>query len=509
MLFNSYEFILGYLPIAFFVFFWIARRSRRSAALWLVAVSVFFYGWWNPKFVVLLMLSILFNYGAGFIIGHSEKPGLRRTLLTFAIVCDLVLLGIFKYANFFIETLNTVGTEFDLVDIVLPLGISFFTFTQIAFLVDVYRKVAREYDFVHYVLFVTWFPHLIAGPVLHHKQMMPQFGMSHTYKPDTQSIAVGLTLFTLGLFKKVVLADQFADFANPVFDTAAKGAQPMLVAAWVGSLAYTLQLYFDFSGYSDMAIGLSRMFNIKLPLNFDSPYKASCIIDFWRRWHMTLSSFLRDYLYIPLGGSKNGKGRRHLNLLATMLLGGLWHGSGWNFVLWGALHGVYLILNHTWRWLTGGSGKPSNPLVRSLSILLTFLAVVFAWVPFRATNMDATAAIWQGMIGLNGISLHQSLAEKFSPLLGINVKFMGFMPGVVLSFDQVLLWLLVGLFIIWFMPNTQQWLGKYAPAWDEVKSGRYLMIWQPSKLMGVLMGVVFTIAVLFFKKNSPFLYFQF
>lgn len=224
---------------------------------------------------------------------------------------------------------------------------------------------------------------------------------------------------------------------------------------------------------------------------------------------MTLSSFLRDYLYIPLGGSKKGGLRRHLNLLATMLLGGLWHGSGWNFVLWGALHGIYLVINHAWRWITGSTGSASFFAGRFVGVLLTFVAVVFAWVPFRATNMQATEAIWQGMIGMNGISLHQSLAAKFGPLLGEGVNFLGFMPGVVLSFDQVALWLALGLVIIWAMPNTQQWLAKYSPAWEEVKAGRYLVNWQPTKVMGIFMGVVFTIAVLFFKKNSPFLYFQF
>jgi alginate O-acetyltransferase complex protein AlgI len=338
MLFTSYEFVLLYLPVVFFIFFFVARRSARAAATWLVVASVFFYGWWNPKFVLLLLASVCFNYSAGYLIGH-DRSRRNKILLVTAIVANLGLLGVFKYANFFITTLNGTGTHLALLDIVLPAGISFFTFTQIAFLVDAYRGLAKEYDFVHYLLFVTWFPHLIAGPVLHHKQMMPQFADADTYRPHSESISVGLTLFSFGLCKKVLLADQFGLFANPVFDAAAQGVQPHLIAAWVGALAYTLQLYFDFSGYSDMAIGLSRMFNVKLPLNFDSPYKATNIIDFWRRWHMTLSAFLRDYLYFSLGGNRKGRMRRHLNLIATMLLGGLWHGAGWNFVVWGGLHG--------------------------------------------------------------------------------------------------------------------------------------------------------------------------
>ena len=335
MLFNSYEFIFLYLPVVFIGFFFIGRYNFRFAALWLAAVSLFFYGWWNPKFVVLLLGSILFNFGAGYLISHAKIAEKSKSIFFISIIANLALLGVFKYANFFIATANTFGTQWDSLDIILPLGISFFTFTQIAYLVDVYRGIAREYDFIYYLLFVTWFPHLIAGPVLHHKQMMPQFASPSIYKPNPESIAVGLTLFSFGLFKKVMLADQFALYANPVFADAAKGAQPMFNEAWIGVLAYTLQLYFDFSGYSDMAIGLSRIFNVKLPLNFDSPYKAGNIIDFWRRWHMTLSKFLRDYLYVPLGGNRKGPTRRHLNLLATMLLGGLWHGAGWNFVLWG------------------------------------------------------------------------------------------------------------------------------------------------------------------------------
>ena len=261
MLFNSYEFIFLYLPIVFCGFFLIARSSFRIAALWLAVASLFFYGWYNPKFVSLLLASIVFNYGAGYLIGQSSTKK-AKVILLWSITANLCLLCIFKYANFFISSVNSLGASLQPLDIILPLGISFFTFTQIAFLVDVYRRVAREYSFVHYLLFVTWFPHLVAGPILHHKQMMPQFENPATYRPNAESISVGLTIFSFGLFKKVVLADQFALFANPVFDSASAGSPPMLVAAWVGALAYTFQLYFDFSGYSDMAIGLSKIFNV-------------------------------------------------------------------------------------------------------------------------------------------------------------------------------------------------------------------------------------------------------
>lgn len=483
MLFNSYEFIFLYFPIVLLGFFLIGKYSYRFGALWLAAASLFFYGWWNPKFVTLLLGSIFFNFAAGYLIGHKTFAAKQKIIFFISIAINLILLGVFKYTNFFIATANTLGTHWSSLDIILPLGISFFTFTQIAYLVDVYKGIAREYNFVHYMLFVTWFPHLIAGPVLHHKQMMPQFASPSIYKPNNESIAVGLTLFSLGLFKKVVLADQFALFANPVFNGAAQGESPMIEKAWFGVLAYTLQLYFDFSGYSDMAIGLSRIFNVKLPLNFNSPYKAANIIDFWRRWHMTLSKFLRDYLYVPLGGNRKGPARRHLNLMVTMLLGGLWHGAGWTFVLWGGLHGFYLVLNHAWRKLTGTTEIAKNRLTHAVSVVITFIAVMIAWVPFRATSMSATINIWKGMIGLNG-----NLGDKTT--LGLY---------------------LLGLIIIWALPNTQQWLSKYSPAWDDVvvRGINPRFLWQPSRVLGIITGLIFAASVLYFKKNSQFLYFQF
>ncbi len=483
MLFNSYEFIFLYFPIVLSGFFFIGKYSYRFAALWLAAASLFFYGWWNPKFVTLLLGSIIFNFAAGYLIAHKKFAAKQKIIFVISIAINLILLGVFKYTNFFIATANSLGVHWSSLDIILPLGISFFTFTQIAYLVDVYKGIAREYNFIHYMLFVTWFPHLIAGPVLHHKQMMPQFASPSIYKPNNESIAVGLTLFSLGLFKKVVLADQFALFANPVFNGAGQGESPMIEKAWFGVLAYTLQLYFDFSGYSDMAIGLSRIFNVKLPLNFNSPYKAANIIDFWRRWHMTLSKFLRDYLYVPLGGNRKGPARRHLNLMVTMLLGGLWHGAGWTFVLWGGLHGLYLVLNHAWRKLTGTTGIAKNRLTHAASVFITFIAVMIAWVPFRATSMSATINIWKGMAGLNG-----NLGDKTR--LGLY---------------------LLGLIIIWALPNTQQWLSKYSPAWDDVTSSgiNARFIWHPSRALGIIMGLVFAASVLYFKKNSQFLYFQF
>lgn len=365
MLFTSFEFIFVYLPLVLGGFFALARFAGREwAALWLGMVSVFFYGWWNVAYVPLLLGSIIFNYLMGYMISkYRETPAyitLARGTLIAAVASNLLLLGYYKYTNFFLaEVARVVGSGSPVLEIVLPLGISFFTFTQIAFLVDVWRGKAHEYNFWHYLLFVTWFPHLIAGPVLHHTQMMPQFRNPETYRIRSRNLAIGFALIAIGLSKKLLLADPISAYSDPVFSAAATGQALNAAVAWTGALAYTLQIYFDFSGYSDMAVGLSMLFGIKLPINFNSPYKAPNIIEFWRRWHMTLSQFLRDYLYISLGGNRLGETRRLTNLMLTMLLGGLWHGANWTFIVWGgaawfiSVHQSYLSKNsneiQTWK----------------------------------------------------------------------------------------------------------------------------------------------------------------
>lgn len=513
MLFNSYPFIFIYLPIVLVGFFWIARTNQVAGIFWLGLLSLVFYSYDNPKLVVLLLMSIAINFLMAIYISRLSRR-YAKYLLIATIGANLLCLGFFKYLNFFISTANYFHADWPVFNILLPVGISFFTFTQIAFLVDVYRGLAKETVFTHYLLFVTWFPHLIAGPVLHHSQMMPQFKSAAIYRPSWESLAVGATFFTIGLFKKVVLADEFALFANPLFDGAATGTDPKLLAAWVGAIAYALQLYFDFSGYCDMAIGLSRLFNIKLPLNFDSPYRASSMIDFWRRWHITLSRFLRDYLYVPLGGNKKGQTRRYLNLMITMILGGLWHGANWTFVLWGALHGGYLLLNHFWRAILGQRGgstarASSRALFRVLSVGLTFTAVVVAWVPFRSESLEATLNIWRGMFGLNGLSLPAALAPFLPDILRDSASFAGFMPELRASTTSILLWMTTGLVIVWCLPNTQQWLALYAPAWDAVAVYSRRLTWKPSAAYGFALGIIFAISVMLFKKNSPFLYYQF
>jgi D-alanyl-lipoteichoic acid acyltransferase DltB (MBOAT superfamily) len=405
MLFTTGIFLFLYLPVTLVLFFAVAKLlGRGAAAAWLALASLFFYGFWIPAYTALLLGSVIANYGFGNLILRSER-GARRVALFVAVGTNLCVLAYFKYANFFLQSVNVVGgTHFDVLPIVLPLGISFFTFTQIAYLVDVFDGKVEERNPVHYLLFVTYFPHLIAGPVLHHSEMMPQFRRAENYSPHVENFAVGLAFLAIGLGKKILIADSIAPVANGIFDNYLRQGIG-IVHAWVGVLAYAFQIYFDFSGYSDMAVGLSLLVGVQLPYNFNSPYKARNIIDFWRRWHMTLSRFLRDYLYFALGGNRKGPVRRHLNLMVTMLLGGLWHGASWTFVLWGGLHGTFLVVNHGWRFLCERSRivaravrwRPCFVLAQVAAAVLTLLCVLVAWVFFRAKTVAAAFSICASM----------------------------------------------------------------------------------------------------------------
>jgi D-alanyl-lipoteichoic acid acyltransferase DltB (MBOAT superfamily) len=517
MLFNSYIFIFLFLPITLIGYFQIAKTSHRAASAWLTMASFLFYGWWSPRYLALMLASILFNYAAGIALVRSQGTSRGRALLFIALAVNLGLLGYYKYTNFFLESANALfGTDMHVSAIILPLGISFFTFTQIAFLVDAYQGKAREYSLVHYALFVSYFPHLIAGPILHHREMMPQFAESRTYYPDSGNFAVGLTIFAIGLFKKVVIADGIGVYARPVFDVAAAGVPLTFLEAWTGALCYSFQLYFDFSGYSDMAIGLSRLFGVKLPLNFHSPYKAWNIIEFWRRWHMTLSRFLRDYLYIPLGGNRKGLARRCLNVMITMLLGGLWHGAGWTFVIWGGLHGAFLGINYAWHYVRRrfaiGPEQPT-PGGRAIGCVLTFLAVTIAWVFFRSTNLEAAMVMLKGMAGLNGLLIPDYWMSRLGSLGRLiseaGVPF-GDTRGLV-TYRSVgwlaLLWL-----VVWTFPNTQQLMRRYEPALDMPSEGgkTYQRIaWSPNRGWAIAYGVVFALALTMIVGESEFLYFQF
>ena len=407
MLFNSYAFIFVFFPLVLLGFFLIGKRHSRAAAGFLALASLFFYGWWSVKALPLLLASIGINYWFGLRLTPDAEHRRPKSLLVLALALNLGLLAVFKYADFFVENINTAlaaagVAPLPLLHVLLPIGISFYTFTQIAFLVDCWQGKVRERSFLHYLLFVTYFPHLIAGPVLHHAQMMPQFANPATYRADPDKLSLGLAIFTFGLAKKMLIADPMGQFADLVFNGVHGGVSPSLATSWLGALAYTLQIYFDFSGYSDMAVGLSLCFGVQLPQNFNSPYKSTSIIEFWRRWHISLSTFLRDYLYVPLGGNRKGTARRYLNLFLTMLLGGLWHGAAWTFVIWGALHGFYLMVNHYWNAKLRGGQATSSRIGRVLGWGLTFLAVMVAWVVFRADSVTTAAALYKGMLGLNG-----------------------------------------------------------------------------------------------------------
>ena len=416
MLFNSYPFIFGYLPVTLAGYLLLVRRAPGATVIWLGAASVVFYAGWNLSYVPLLLASVAFNYVfSQLITAQMKRRSSARSVLALAIVLNLGVLGYYKYANFFVDAVEeATGLPFSIGHVILPLGISFFTFTQIAFLVDLSRGHKSDLTFPKYLLFVTFFPHLIAGPILHHASIMPQFKWRKVHVRE--DLEVGLSIFVIGLCKKVIFADTLAKYGGPVFVAAAQGQQLGLIESWAGVLAYSLQLYFDFSGYSDMAIGLARMCGVRFPLNFASPYKAQNIIEFWRRWHMTLSSFLRDYLYIPLGGNRYGALRRYLNLMITMCLGGLWHGAAWTFVLWGALHGIFLVLNHTWQARGRSYRFPERVgrTGRAASIFVTYLAVTVAWVFFRSATIPSALSILRAMAGWNGIFLPQPWQGRFA-----------------------------------------------------------------------------------------------
>jgi len=490
VLFNSYVFILAFLPITLIGFYLLSGKfAPRVAKAWLVAASLFYYAWWNPAYLGLLIGSLLVNYAIGLTLGEPLRgKGTKRGLLTIGVTLNLGALAYFKYANFFVDNLNAVsGLEWNLKQIILPLGISFFTFQQIAYLVDAARGETREYRFLDYALFVSFFPQLIAGPIVHHKEMMPQFARETTYRFDPMNLAVGLSIFAFGLFKKVIIADTIGAYASRVFNPVAEsGLAPTALEAWGGALAYTVQLYFDFSGYSDMAIGLGRMFGILLPLNFFSPYKSRDIIEFWRRWHITLSRFLRDYLYIPLGGNRRGEFRRYLNLMITMTLGGLWHGAGWTFVLWGALHGIYLMVNHGWKTLTGGKGGGlwwSWPL--------TLLAVVVGWVFFRSADLPTAMRMLGAMCGFEEAGLEGLLKDRHYVSIGLT------------------------LLLALIAPNVRQIFGRWQPSYETMPEDEQLhgslawLAWKPTAWWAVVVAVIFAISVLSLSNVSEFLYFQF
>jgi D-alanyl-lipoteichoic acid acyltransferase DltB (MBOAT superfamily) len=483
MLFNSYIFIFIFLPVTFGIYFFLNQKKQTKVSqVFLVFASLFFYAWWNITYLPLILLSIIFNYTLGLQLSKKSQRQKKR-LLVVGIIANLLLLGYFKYADFFLENFNFVfGTDVPLLHLLLPLAISFFTFQQVAYLVDSYRGETQEYDFLSYALFVTFFPQLIAGPIVHHKEMMPQFMRQENRVLNFHNIALGIFIFSMGLFKKLVIADSFAVWATQGFDNA---SVLNLLEGWISSLSYTFQLYFDFSGYTDMAIGAALLFNIRLPINFNSPYKALSIQDFWRRWHITLSRFLRDYIYIPLGGNRQGEVRTYANLFMTFLLGGIWHGAGWTFILWGALHGGALVVHKFWQKL--GAKMPIM-----MAWFLTFNFVNIAWVFFRANSFEDAMKVLKAMFGLTGVALPQFFANKFAFLEAYDVEFGMFMAHIK-GTNTTLLYLAGGFFIVLLLKNSAYYMNQF----------------KPSIGYALVSALLFTWGFFSLNKVSEFLYFNF
>jgi alginate O-acetyltransferase complex protein AlgI len=510
MRFNSYEFIFLFLPITWLGWRLLAASGRRSLALgWLSLASVFFYGYWDWRYVPLLGASLLLNY----ILGKKVADGAnwsRRGFLVAGLVWNIGLLAFFKYTNFVLDNVNALtGSGWAAIKLGFFLGISFITFQKIAFLVDAWRGKVKEVRFGDFALFVLFFPQLIAGPIVHHAEFIPQLQEKRLLQFDHRKTLLGGALFAVGLFQKAAVADTLAPLADSAFGLVAQGTRLRLFEAWTGVTAYSLQLFFDFAGYSHMALGLALLFGFRLPVNFLAPYTATSLIEFWRRWHMTLSAFLRDYVYIPLGGNRKGFPRQMTNLLATMTLAGLWHGAGWTFVLWGAFHGACLVINHLWRRRTGAPADDTSGGIGGHA--LTLLVVAFGWVLFRAADLKTALAYGESLLGLHGISVPVSWATWVESLAPV-VRPRGLLPNVHATPTMIVV-LLLAAWLAVRGPRVLTWLGVTA---DDVTSPQHL----PGNSLSAtglelsygklaLAGAAFAISVATLSRSSPFLYFQF
>jgi len=514
MLFSSSQFIFLFLPATLIGFFLIPANPAWPRKVWLLLASVFFYAYWKVEYVPLLLFSICLNYAvAEFITRHRHRPAARVVFVT-GVSLNLLLLGYYKYTNFILGFLGRVTEhDFGRFDILLPLAISFFTFTQIGYLVDVYRNQSLHHRFLDYAFFVVFFPHLIAGPIVRHWEIIPQFA-GRTLRANREDIGVGITMFLIGLYKKVLLADSIASYVTMVYGEAAAGATLTWFDAWLGTLAFALQIYFDFSGYSDMAIGLARLFGIRFPMNFNSPYKAGSITEFWKSWHITLTRFLREYLYFPLGGNRCAPLRHVFNIMATMLLSGLWHGAGWTYVIWGGLHGFYLVVAHRWRLFVDSYGWRLNFWwYRLLSATLTFVVVLFAWVFFRASTLPVAGNMLSSMVGRNGLTMTDAVTHPEKPLgLFLTRAGVHFVPKTFAteSYSDLTKLILVMMVIVLFLPNTQQMLADHAPVLEKSerpRSWHLTLGWRDGLVLG---GLFFWVVRGFYiAPPSPFIYFHF
>jgi len=539
MLFNSYEFILFFLPITVAAFFILSRfGSSRQSLAFLAFASLFFYGWWNPSYLILIGLSLITNFGLGTFLQQDNLTKIRKYLfLTTGLVFNLVLLGYYKYGGFILDIYNTLyDKDYVWSNVILPLAISFFTFQQIAYLIDSAAGRVKHVNFLEYIVFVTFFPQLIAGPIVHHKEMMPQF-KSISLSINRENLQVGTALFAIGLFKKAILADSIAEYVSPVYDEATHNSITFL-QAWIAGVGFTLQIYFDFSGYSDMALGAARMFGIVLPMNFNSPLKASNIIDFWSRWHITLTRFLTAYIFNPLAlkatrrvmTRKSNKLTEFLLTLAapiivTMFISGIWHGAGYQFIMWGCLHGGYLVINHGWRMLLPlfvTDKKRYERMFRPFAVLLTLFSVFIAMLFFRADSIDVGYNMALSMLGMNGISLPEGIYVHLGGLqeslsnLGVAVDATA---GSDITFG--IIYCVVLLIIALFFPNSLDILHDRKPAlaipdnrgtkFDWLYNNKLtgIMVWQPTRVWGITIGLALAIGIMSLQGVSVFLYWQF
>jgi alginate O-acetyltransferase complex protein AlgI len=542
MLFNSYEFVFAFLPVTLVVFFALGPVSRTWALGWLILASLFFYAWWRPLNVLIIAPSILINFVLARMLqrlGAPEKRGAAKAVLLLGIAFNIAFLGYFKYANFAVGAANDVfGTNVVLAQIILPLGISFITFQKIAFLIDVHAQRIESFTLQDYCLFVLFFPQLIAGPIVHYREMMPQFHRAPcTF--DKENVSVGLTLFVFGLFKKVFLADSLAPLVTPIYDQAAAGGTVSLLPAWMAAIGFTLQIYFDFSGYTDMALGIARFFGVRLPPNFNSPLRASSIIDFWLRWHMTLTRFLTAYIYNPLALSltrrrlargRSGLGGRHTTVgafvellmfptMLTMFVSGIWHGAGYVFILWGLLHGAFLTVNHGWRLVARRVWRDRESYTRVMQpvgFVLTFVCVAASMVVFRSSNVTTAAGLFRGLLGLNGVGLPEAISDRLGPLAPwLRQAGIAEGLGVDVAFNATVFWIVLLALIAFTCPNTLQLLGRYEPAlgWkpDPGAQGALgrAVAWRPSLAWAMVVCVIAAVGILHLGGQSEFLYWQF
>lgn len=505
MLFHSINFLFVFLPVVWVGFMLLSHlRCVNAAILWLVVGSLFFYGFHVPQYVFLILGSV----GANFIIGRCILMRRSRHIVAVGVALNLGLLGYFKYSGFLVENLNAAtGGLLPVPEIVLPIGISFFTFQQIAYIIDVYRTGGRRYRPLEYGFFVVFFPQLIAGPIIHHYEILPQLSrLKFRWRRVGMDLSVGFTIFAIGLCKKLFIADSVGVVVDTVYSP---DYTLSFFDCWYGTLAYAFQIYFDFSAYSDMATGLARMFGLKLPINFYSPYKSTSIVDFWRSWHMTLSRFLRDYLYIPMGGGRSGGWRASANVMIVMLLGGLWHGAGWGFLLWGGLHGTFILINHGWRKVRVPFDK-NAPVYRLATWLLTFVAVVVAWVPFRSPDIQMTMLFYQEMFGFNGLNLGFARFLVWGDLYAV-ISNLGINLASSEVTTNVRIWIVIAAGIAFLAPNTYQYMWRVEPALGYFRKAKIpaILRWRPNACVGLVLGALAAMAIVSQSRTIQFLYFQF